>query len=248
MTGPVRADLLRSAFGEPRGTNFPNMPPSRAGAQHVLYRAITQCRICGNENLVPLLDLGEQYLTGIFPSLTSPQVGMGPIELVKCVAADDAGDVCGLVQLRHNFTAEDLYGESYGYRSGLNRSMVAHLHRKADALRELAALQPGDLVLDIGSNDGTSLARYPADGLTLVGIDPSARKFAKYYRPDIELIVDFFSADLFRERFGIRKAKVVTSIAMFYDLERPQALSTTSHRFWPTTASGTWSRAICRRC
>jgi SAM-dependent methyltransferase len=168
-----------------------------------------------------LLDLGEQYLTGVFPSLRSLQAGRGPVQLVKCMG-DDPQKFCGLVQMRHSFAAEAMYGANYGYRSGLNRSMVAHLHRKADALQALVPLGTGDLVLDIGSNDGTTLGRYPVGGPTLVGIDPSARKFAKYYRPDIELIVDFFSADVFRTFFGDRKAKIVTSIAMFYDLERPQ--------------------------
>jgi NDP-4-keto-2,6-dideoxyhexose 3-C-methyltransferase len=209
--------------------NPPNVPvPStsrgsvgRAATGGVLYREIKQCRICGNANLASVLDLGEQYLTGVFPSLKSPQVGRGPIELVKCVG--DASDACGLVQLRHNFAAGELYGENYGYRSGLNRSMVDHLHRKADALQKLVSLRTGDIVLDIGSNDGTSLERYPVDGPTLVGIDPSAGKFARYYRPDVRLIVDFFSADLFRRHFGDRKARIITSIAMFYDLEEPQA-------------------------
>jgi NDP-4-keto-2,6-dideoxyhexose 3-C-methyltransferase len=195
--------------------------PAIARTGDRLYREIRQCRICGNADLASVLDLGEQYLTGVFPSLRSPQVGRGPIELVKCVG--DARDACGLVQLRHNFAAGELYGENYGYRSGLNRSMVDHLHRKADALQRLVGLGAGDLVLDIGSNDGTTLSRYPAGGPTLVGIDPSARKFAKYYRPDVRLIVDFFSADLFRRHFGDRKARIVTSIAMFYDLEAPQA-------------------------
>src|SRR5262249_21232247 len=80
-----------------------------------------------------------------------------------------------------------------------------------------------DLVLDIGSNDGTSLARYPDNGPALVGMDPSAQKFHKYYRADIRLIVDFFSAEIFRNCVGDKKAKIVTSIAMFYDLEDPQA-------------------------
>src|SRR5437763_3287516 len=89
---------------------------ARAGAAAggVLYREIKQCRICGNANLASVLDLGEQYLTGVFPSLRSPHVGRGPIELVKCVG--DALDACGLVQLRHNFAASELYGETYGYR------------------------------------------------------------------------------------------------------------------------------------
>ncbi len=225
MTRSMRGDpgktRLGAAFDELADRDFSSRRFG-TGAQGILYREIKQCRICGNENLVTVLDLGEQYLTGVFPSLTSPRVGRGPIQLVKCVD-HDAGACCGLVQLRHNFTAGELYGENYGYRSGLNRSMVDHLHGKADILQKLAPLGAGDLVLDIGSNDGTSLARYPAKGPTLVGIDPSARKFAKYYRPDIELIVDFFSAELFRRFFGDRKAKIVTSIAMFYDLEQPQA-------------------------
>ena len=190
-------------------------------AKAVTFREVKCCRCCGNPNLVQVLDLGEQCLTGVFPSLTSPQMDRGPVQLVKCMG-DDPRNFCGLVQMRHSYAAEAMYGATYGYRSGLNRLMVEHLHRKADALQGLVPLGPHDLVLDIGSNDGTSLARYPTNGPTLVGIDPSARKFAKYYRLDIELIVDFFSAEVFRKYFGDRKAKIVTSIAMFYDLERPQ--------------------------
>jgi NDP-4-keto-2,6-dideoxyhexose 3-C-methyltransferase len=224
MSRSTRGNPLNLPFPpsaqQPFGNGSPTAP-RRTAAGEALYREITQCRICGNADLASVLDLGEQYLTGIFPSLRSPQVGRGPIELVKCIG--DAPKACGLVQLCHNFAPGELYGETYGYRSGLNRSMVEHLHRKSDALQKLVPLGAGDLVLDIGSNDGTLLGRYPADRPMLVGIDPSARKFAGYYRPDIRLIVDFFSADVFRRHFGDRKAKIITSIAMFYDLEQPQA-------------------------
>ena len=186
-----------------------------------MYREIDKCRICGNANLVQVLDLGEQYLTGVFPSTASSRLSKGPVQLVKCFG-EDPRRFCGLVQMRHSFAAQEMYGETYGYRSGLNRSMVEHLHRKADFLQELARPSRDDVVLDIGSNDGTSLARYPVNGPRLVGIDPSARKFQKHYRSDIELIIDFFSADVFRKHCGERKAKIVTSIAMFYDLEDPQ--------------------------
>jgi SAM-dependent methyltransferase len=187
-----------------------------------MYREVKQCRICGNANLVQVLDLGEQYLTGVFPPRKMEGLSRGPLQLVKCFG-ENPRTFCGLVQLRHSFAAEEMYGETYGYRSGLNPSMVAHLNRKMAALCELARPSSHDLVLDIGSNDGTSLAFYPAQGPALVGIDPSAAKFRKYYRPDIKLIVDFFSAELFRKHFGERKAKIITSIAMFYDLEDPQA-------------------------
>jgi SAM-dependent methyltransferase len=186
------------------------------------YREVKKCRICGNSNLMNVLDLGEQYLTGVFPPRMSPELIKGPLQLVKCFGTDPR-NFCGLVQLRYSFSVQALYGETYGYRSGLNPSMVEHLHRKVDSLQELVRVGPNDLVLDIGSNDGTLLARYPENGAAIVGFDPSARKFKKYYRPDVRLIVEFFSADIFRKNFGERKAKIVTSIAMFYDLEEPQA-------------------------
>jgi NDP-4-keto-2,6-dideoxyhexose 3-C-methyltransferase len=186
-----------------------------------MYREAKQCRICGNPDLLQIIDLGEQYLTGVFPPKSHPQLLKGPVQLLKC-CGKNPDDFCGLVQLRHTFPAGHLYGEMYGYRSGLNPAMVRHLHRKTEILKSLVQLGRDDLVLDIGSNDGTLLAAYPDGGPTLVGMDPSARKFRKYYRPDIQPVADFFSADKFRARFGDRKAKIITSIAMFYDLEQPQ--------------------------
>ncbi|MGB7160519.1 MAG: class I SAM-dependent methyltransferase [Tepidisphaeraceae bacterium] len=186
-----------------------------------MYTQITRCRACGNADLRAVLSLGEQHLTGVFPRSRDQQITKGPLELVKCHNSGDSRDHCGLVQLRHSFDLAEMYGENYGYRSSLNRSMVAHL---SDIVRKLTGrvpVGPGDLVIDIGSNDGTLLSNYPQNGPTLVGMDPSAERFRKYYRPDIKLIVDFFPAGLTKAGFGDRKAKIVTSIAMFYDLEDP---------------------------
>jgi SAM-dependent methyltransferase len=189
-----------------------------------MYHEVTCCRICGNRNLVEILNLGTQFLTGVFPRLRDQKLSCGPVELVKCMGVD-VQQFCGLVQMRHSFAASEMYGDNYGYRSGLNRGMVEHLHKKADHLMRIAPVTPTDLVLDIGSNDGTSLARYPQNGAKLVGFDPSAAKFRRYYRPDIELHTDFFNAVNFRKIYGQRQAKVVSSIAMFYDLEDPQAFA-----------------------
>ncbi len=114
-----------------------------------------------------------------------------------------------------------MFGNAYGYRSGLNRSMVEHLNAKAARIKKFVSLNPGDLVLDIGSNDGTLLHAMAASGVTLAGMDPSGSKFLHYYPADACLIPDFFSAARFRQEFGPRRARVVTSIAMFYDLEAP---------------------------
>jgi hypothetical protein len=99
--------------------------------------------------------------------------------------------------------------------------MVTHLEQKAAKLEVLAGVGTGDVVLDIGSNDATLLKAYKNVGQRRGGIDPSAGKFRSFYPAEIGLITDFFSADSFRRLFGNRKARLVTSIAMFYDLEHP---------------------------
>jgi len=166
------------------------------------------------------MSLGEQAYTGIFPSADSPKVGRAPLELVKC---DDSKDDqhCGLVQLKHSFSPSDLYGAHYGYRSGLNTSMVEHLKNKVQHIEGLVSIDKDDLIIDIGANDGTTLGSYTQQGQSLLGIDPSAEKFRKYYASHVDLIVDFFSKELIEQKYPGRKAKVITSFAMFYDLEKP---------------------------
>lgn len=180
--------------------------------------AIDRCRICGNRDLVPLLDLGEQALTGVFPATRGQALTIGPLRLVRCAGGEEA--VCGLVQLAHSYDLGEMYGDNYGYRSGLNPAMVRHLHAKVARVCERIALTPGDLVIDVGSNDGTTLAAWPSD-LSRVGIDPTAEKFARYYPEGSRAVADFFDAGVL-SRNGIQgRAKVLTSFSMFYDLESP---------------------------
>lgn len=178
---------------------------------------INGCRVCGNTNLVQVLDLGEQMLTGVFPRTRDESVTVGPLRLVKCMG-DQA---CGLLQLEHSFDLGEMYGDNYGYRSGLNQSMVSHLREKVRRIGGWVNLREGDLVLDIGSNDGTTLAAYPAMGLDLLGIDPTAGKFRQYYPDHVDLVADFFSAALVRDSRPGKQARVVTSFSMLYDLESP---------------------------
>jgi NDP-4-keto-2,6-dideoxyhexose 3-C-methyltransferase len=64
------------------------------------YRSVGSCRICGNTNLVDVLDLGKQYLTGVFPrTAEETHLTKGPLQLVECQGGKEA---CGLVQLRHH--------------------------------------------------------------------------------------------------------------------------------------------------
>jgi len=181
-------------------------------------KKIDACRMCGNKNLKSVVDLGDQYLTGVFPSeKMKDDLTYGPLRLVKC---HESKNSCGLLQLEHTYDLQEMYGDNYGYRSGLNSNMVSHLKAKINTIVDRAKLKSGDLVVDIGSNDGTSLGFYPED-LLLVGIDPTGTKFKDYYKPHVNLIPEFFNADLVFEKFPGKKAKIVTSFSMLYDLEKP---------------------------
>ena len=186
-----------------------------------MFKTISKCRICGSEHLASVMALGEQALTGAFPHSRSEKITTGPVELVKCSGVGG----CGLVQLKQSYDLSEMYGMNYGYRSGLNASMVRHLHSKVAKILTLDVLEPGDLVIDIGSNDATTLRAYPENNFQLVGIDPTGIKFSSYYPTEIALIAEFFSADVVAKTLSGKKAKVITSFSMFYDLEDPIAFA-----------------------
>jgi len=180
-----------------------------------MFTEIHNCRICANTNLINVLSLGEQALTGVFPKHVSDTVSTGPLDLVWCSR-------CGLLQLKQSYNLDEMYGDNYGYRSGLNAYMVHHLTNKIRTLENIVKLSESDLVVDIGSNDATSLKAYTVK-CKKVGIDPTGMKFKDFYSEDIDLIPDFFSKEVFIKKYPRKKAKIITSIAMFYDLEKPAA-------------------------
>ena len=177
------------------------------------YKEVNRCRVSGSENLISILNLGFQTLTGVFPKNPAEKITRGPLELVWCPDS-------GLLQLKHSYDSEEMYGENYGYRSGLNQSMVNHLADKVAYLERQFPLDPGDVVVDIGSNDATMLKLYTAQNIRRIGIDPTGRKFAKYYPEEITLVPEFFSVEAFHS-IETKPARIVTSIAMFYDLGSP---------------------------
>lgn len=186
----------------------------------IIYNEVKCCRLCKNKSLIRIANLGEQFLTGVFPRKIDQFVHRGPLELVKC---DDISNssACGLVQLRHSYPADLLYDEGYGYRSSLNKSMVSHLSGKVLKILGMVSLEEGDVILDIGSNDGTLLNSYPNRRYKFIGVDPLLQFFQSSYFSDIKLVSKFFSANVYRNSCGSINAKIITAIAMFYDLEDP---------------------------
>ncbi len=179
---------------------------------------ITSCRMCGSTRLKNEIDLGHMAYTGIFPESKDDRIKEESLKLVSCQNG------CGLVQLEDIFNLEVMYGDNYGYRSGLNKSMVSHLRENIEYAKSRVELEENDLIIDIGSNDGTSLNFYDRNLYELVGIDPTAKKFKNYYRDDITVISKFFSENELRN-YTHKKAKIITSFSMFYDLPAPLEFS-----------------------
>ncbi len=180
------------------------------------YSEIDRCRLGGTGTLQTVMSLGRQALTGVFPRDPEQLVTRGPLDLVWCSDS-------GLLQLKQSYSLDEMYGLNYGYRSGLNQSMVDHLSKKVGRLERRAGLSSGDRVLDIGSNDATLLKAYSARGIHRVGVDPTGVRFSKYYENGINLVPTFFTKDSVAEYAGSEGFKLITSIAMFYDLEDPAA-------------------------
>ena len=159
--------------------------------------------------------MGELALTGRFPGADGSDTPIGPITLVRC-------EQCGLAQLGHDYDPDELYRHEYGYRSGINSTMSKHLNRLVADVTGRRRLEAGDVVLDIGSNDGTLLHAYHTPEIQRVGMDPTIDQYRNFYEPDIVAVADYFSASGFA-RVSRGRAKIITSIAMFYDLADPSA-------------------------
>lgn len=182
-----------------------------------MYKNISKCRICGNSQLKEVLNLGEQYLSSSFvksnetDEFSKTRV---PLTVLLC-------DVCGLVQLKETVDRDLMY-RSYFYRSGVNPMMRDAL---ADVTRDIkahASLKEGEAVLDIGCNDGTMLTYFPIT-MRRIGMDPAQNINRHSLDSSITVIEDYFSADKARAANDGNFFKAVSSVAMFYDLDDPNA-------------------------
>lgn len=173
----------------------------------------TSCRVCRGP-LDPILSLGDQYVS-TFLAPEQPDGPKAPLELVLCRK-------CRLLQLKHTVAGETMYQE-YWYKSGTNQTMRDALANISGTAAKLMRLAAGDSVLDIGCNDGTLLGSYAVPGVYKIGFDP-AQNLAPLSRQKADrVLVGFFDADRYLAEADLssRRPKVVTSIAMFYDLEDP---------------------------
>jgi hypothetical protein len=170
-----------------------------------------KCRITG-EPLVECVALGDQYITDFVQPGSSQDHIRAPLRL-------GIAPKTGAAQLFDTVDPKQMY-DRYWYESGINASMREHLYSIADQAQEFVSLNRNDVVLDIAANDGTLLSRYP-EHVTRLGIDPSSvARSSAAYGGKIQLVNDFFSQKSY-ESATSQKAKIITVIAMFYDLSDP---------------------------
>lgn len=175
-----------------------------------MFKTRKDCRICGHVLQNTIIDLGATYVSTFVDTndTTAPRV---PLELMQC-------EVCGLVQLHHTTDPDVMYSD-YWYQSGLNASMVRALQDVVDSVHKRIELQPHDIVIDIGANDGTLLSMYSND-LLRVAFEPS--NLAPLIQDKADFVLNtYFNRNEYYKRLGVNKARVITAIAMFYDLEDP---------------------------
>ncbi len=176
------------------------------------YIKVDKCRVCGSEQLEPLFSLGKQPLTGVFVKPDAEDPLRAPLDMVIC-------DNCRLVQLHYTVEADLMY-KNYWYRSGINQTMRDHLADIAEDVKSRVDLIAGDVFIDIGCNDGTLLNACDIDGLAKIGVDPSDA-IKSITSPDITKVNQLFSKYAVEEALNGRKARVITAISMFYDINDP---------------------------
>ena len=187
-------------------------------------REVRQCRVCGNTELISVVDIGEQYLSSVFPEDLGYRATASryPLKLALCRKKND-GASCGLLQLRHRLDLTPMY-DAYPYTSATNSSMTQILRDVAESGRAVADLKPDDIILDIGGNDGTLLSFFKDEPYQLLNIDPAKNVVALVDSPRYRAVNAFFSEASFRS-VSQKKAKLIFSIAMFYHLDNPMQFS-----------------------
>ena len=176
-----------------------------------IYSKIKSCRISNDQQLIAIGKLGPLTLTGSFLTSVKSKIPITPVNIVFSKKSL-------LLQLAHNYKLSRLFGNNYGYRSGLNKTMVKHLKKKAKKLSNFLKLKKNDFILDIGSNDGTFLNSFNKN-INKFGSDPTAKKYKEFYDKNITIIPDLFPNN--KILTVKKKFKLISSIAMFYDLMDP---------------------------
>ena len=184
-------------------------------------KLLKNCKICESSDLSEVFSLNEQYLSPTFvkSNTNNPLANFkSRLTLVLCDKKKNK-ESCGLLQLKE-ITDPDLLYKEYFYRTATNDTMRKDLKELVDQVQDIVKPKEDDFIIDIGSNDCTMLNFYEKK-FNLVGFEPATNIEFIDKGKNITIINNYFNSENFIEKFPNKKAKIITSCAMFYDLEDP---------------------------
>ena len=189
------------------------------------------CKNCKSRSLKKIINIGNQPLSSHFYSKKIHKLKNYSLDLYIC-------EKCNLVQFKSLPKLNDMYGLNYGYRTSLSPLMIHHMKNKFLKNKNYLIKKKSN-ILDIGCNDGTFLNFFKKfRNVNLYGVDPSAEKFKQYHSKKINLIVDYFQRNKIRKKFKDINFDLITSFAMFYDIEDPNSFCKDINKL--LTKNGKW--------
>ena len=174
------------------------------------------CKNCKSRSLKKIIYIGNQPISSHFYTKKKHRLKNYSLDLYVC-------QKCNLIQFKSLPKLDDMYGLNYGYRTSLSPLMIEHMKNKfLENKNEL--IKKKTYILDIGCNDGTFLNFFKKfKNVNLYGVDPSAEKFKRYHSKKINLVVDYFERKKIQKKFKDINFDLITSFAMFYDVEDPNS-------------------------
>ena len=189
------------------------------------------CKNCKSRSLKKIINIGNQPLSSHFYSKKINKLKNYSLDLYIC-------QKCNLVQFKSLPKLDDMYGLNYGYRTSLSPLMIDHMKNKF-LKNKNDLIKKKTNILDIGCNDGTFLNFFKKfENVNLYGVDPSAEKFKQYHSKKINLIIDYFERNKIQKKFKDINFDLITSFAMFYDIEDPNSFCRDINKL--LTKNGKW--------
>jgi hypothetical protein len=176
---------------------------------------IKKCRLCKNKKLKKIYNFGNHFVSNFVNKASILKGIKAPLNLVYCKK-------CQLLQLEHSAPQEIMYKKFYWYKSGITQTMREGLKELYQDIKKNCKIKPGDVILDIGANDGTFLKNFKKDKIITIGCEP-----AKNLKNELKKNCHFMINDFWHKKHLLsipskfQKLKVISAIGMFYDLEDP---------------------------
>ena len=176
---------------------------------------ISKCRLCKNKELKQIYNFGNHYVSNFVNKASIKKGIKAPLNLVYCKN-------CQLLQLEHSAPQELMYKKFYWYKSGVTKTMRDGLKELYQDIKKNCEIKSGDVILDIGANDGTFLKYFKKDKIITIGCEPAKNLKNELKKNCHFMINDFWhTKHLKKIPTKYKKLKVISAIGMFYDLEDP---------------------------